>query len=401
MTSGLLQQDVMRSILEAKPTERYAHISAVLGLRELERFEAGIQGCSKDATNRRKRAESNVTEARERFEDVAARLETVEQRAVRQAPVDLAHSAIEALLRDQPDGLEIDFPESLDKDNAFVLAQNSRQLREQVAEAHPLAEELQSERAGLEVEPTSQQLESLERAVQESTADRMSVDRAFQRASQDLSAAEEMSQQVARLAATAIPLLSEDCPVCRQSINPNEIETYLRGLADDTSSLLELRQTEVAAQAELAAAREREQQAIALLESANAVVSGWARLRERESALATRWTELHVERHGAFAVGGSIAGLNQLAPEIVRFLDDLADSLERYIDAVGVTLSAGHIDRVRSELRSAQLSLDSLSSRYEQTSLRAARFKRLADASTQARVEVTTKRFAAVEPLCW
>jgi DNA repair exonuclease SbcCD ATPase subunit len=42
-TSGLLQQEVMRAVLQAKPADRYRHISTVLGLGALEDFEEAVR----------------------------------------------------------------------------------------------------------------------------------------------------------------------------------------------------------------------------------------------------------------------------------------------------------------------------------------------------------------------
>ena len=56
-TCGLLQQDVMRSVLEAKASDRYAHISAVLGLSDLEGFERALQDSAKEAAGSSKVAE--------------------------------------------------------------------------------------------------------------------------------------------------------------------------------------------------------------------------------------------------------------------------------------------------------------------------------------------------------
>ena len=399
-TSGLLQQDVMRSILEAKPAERYAHISAVLGLEALESFEEHVLATAKDAAERRRRAEEGVEEANQSVDRATSRLETLEQRAVGRASVKLARAGIEAILTGRPQGLEIDFPEELNRESASTLIQTSRHLRQQIAESRELAQDLQSRRLALVVEPTKQQLEALERAVNEAGANQLSAAAAVQRASERLSTTEDASQQVVRLAAAAIPLLSEDCPVCHQSIDPDEVETHLRELADDTSSLMELRQAEVDARGELAAAQVKERDAIANLGSAKSVCEGWDLLREREAALADRLIELSARDVSPFSVRAlADSELDEIASILVHFLERFAAALERYIDALSETLTSGHIERSRSELKTSQLTLDDRSRRLKKAGLRAARLKQLADASTQARVEVTAKRFAAIEPL--
>ena len=399
-TSGLLQQDVMRSILEAKPAERYAHISAVLGLEVLETFEEHVLATSKDAGERRSRAEADVDKANQSVDRAVASLETLEQRAVDSASVELARAAIDTILTSQPQGLEIDFPDALDRENASTLIRAARLLRQQIVESRELAQDLQSRRMALAAEPTKQQLEALERAVREASVNQRDAEEAAQRASAQLSTAEDTSQQVVRLAAAAIPLLSEDCPVCRQSIDPDAVEIHLRELADDTSNLMKLQQAEDNARGELTAAMDLERDAVANLDSAKLICESWDLLREREATLAEKLSELSMIGVGPFSFRAPRdSELEDSASLLGHFLDRLARALERYIDTLGYMLKSGHLERSRSELAAAQLTLEARSKQLEEAALRAARLKHLADATTQARVEVTASRFAAIEPL--
>ena len=53
----------MRSVLEAKPADRFAHIDAVLGLGELERFEQQAKDALKDLKDRKSTVESGARSA--------------------------------------------------------------------------------------------------------------------------------------------------------------------------------------------------------------------------------------------------------------------------------------------------------------------------------------------------
>lgn len=399
-TSGLLQQDVMRSILEAKPVERYAHISAVLGLEVLEMFEEHVMATAKDAAERRKMAEADVAEAHQIVDRATSRLETLEQRAIGRASVELARAAIQNLLTNQPKGLEIDFPEELNRENASSLIQASRHLREQIAESRDVAQDLRSSRSALGVEPTKDALEALERSVHEAGVNQRNAEEAVQSVSERLSTAEDTSQQVVRLAAAAIPLLGEDCPVCHQPIDPHAVEAHLQELAADTSSLIELQRAEVDARDKLATAQDKELEAIANLSSVRSVCESWDRLRQHEATLAARLKELDTVGVGPFSIRGfADSEPDRSARILVDFLDRLAVALERYVDALSDILTSGHIERGRSELKTSQQMLDDRSKRLKETAQRAARLKQLVDATTQARVEVTANRFAAIEPL--
>ena len=69
-TSGLMQQDVMRRVLEAKPADRYRQLSTVLGLEALEDFEDAAKSAAKQASDREKAARGE----RSRLADVDRRV---------------------------------------------------------------------------------------------------------------------------------------------------------------------------------------------------------------------------------------------------------------------------------------------------------------------------------------
>ena len=58
-----------------------------------------------------------------------------------------------------------------------------------------------------------------------------------------LNAARLTAADVAQLAALAVPMLSDDCPVCGQRIDREHVERELRERAEATGTLLELQET--------------------------------------------------------------------------------------------------------------------------------------------------------------
>ena len=86
-------------------------------------------------------------------------------------------------------------------------------------------------------------------------------------------------------------------------------------------------------------------------------------------------------------------------PETVGSLGRLASALETYSDVVAESQATGEIARAESELVSAQAVLQDRRVSFQQVSLRVSRLKQLSGAAAKALVDVTTARFAAIEPL--
>ena len=64
--SGILQQDVMRQVLEAHPSERHQFISALLGLGSLEDLQADVLEAAKALRQRAQKANLSSTPRRVR-----------------------------------------------------------------------------------------------------------------------------------------------------------------------------------------------------------------------------------------------------------------------------------------------------------------------------------------------
>lgn len=399
-TCGLLEQDVMRSVLEAKPAERYAHISAVLGLSDLEGFERATQDATKTVSERHQAKKQEVMKANRAVDDAVARLETIEQRASRRSSVEVARSMLHRVLEELPAELTFDVPESASADEAVALAQESRRFSRRTTNLLSVSESLHQQRQLLLPKPTSEQLEQLSLAATESAEGQTAARQELHRKQELLSAAEKASQQMARLAAAAIPLLSEECPVCGQAIDPEQVELHLNEIAGETSSLVERRHAVEVATRDIRTWASRIKQAENEQSAAHELSQRWECLREDEAALATDLTNFTSSSANGIAIENLEREVFDLiGKSIVTAFDDIAVALERYSDAVRESHDSSEIDCARSALFRAQEQLEKCQEHADRASKRALQFKDLANASTRARVDVVAERFKAIEPL--
>ena len=81
LTTGILQQDVVRLVLEDEPKKRYQHMASLLGLHELSRFEDEIKNRNEvfsrsaaDARTQHAEADSQARSAESELQILQARL---------------------------------------------------------------------------------------------------------------------------------------------------------------------------------------------------------------------------------------------------------------------------------------------------------------------------------------
>ena len=102
LTAGLLQQDVMRSVLEAKANERFEVLNRLLGLDSLERFEQAVRDWVKAADDSLAAARAAEDDLRRRRQQVEAALVTLETESAARPTVDSARADFDAALSVKP-----------------------------------------------------------------------------------------------------------------------------------------------------------------------------------------------------------------------------------------------------------------------------------------------------------
>ena len=399
-TCGLLQQDVMRSVLEAKASDRYAHISAVLGLSGLEGFERALQDSAKEAADNSKLAEKGLLEVGRLVETASLRVETLKQRATQRASVEVARGTLRGALEEIPKSLRVEVPDVMAAAQALGLAQHSRQLGRRVGDLLEGARDLRKQKTDLDVAPSPDRLKQLDLAIKEASTTLQMAEAERQQSEAMLSAAEKASQQMARMAAASIPLLTNQCPVCGQSIDPQQVEKHLRELETDISTLVEFRRSVETSAEKAKTVRERKQALQDEYALARSNVHRSERLRQNEESLVAEVTALTNDASDPITLNDlSYYEIEHWGPETVGSLGRLASALETYSDVVAESQATGEIARAESELVSAQAVLQDRRVSFQQVILRVSRLKQLSDAAAKARVDVTTARFAAIEPL--
>ena len=401
MTSALLQQDVVRAVLEDKPAERYRHLAALLGLDELGTFEV-------EARKRAERLSSAGTAARQELRDAEARVEHLRGRVASQeqemqlaGDVRAARARVVERLSAQEATVRIS-PAPTTSADAALAQQFAETAGRQLAELLRAARDLDERRAAA-TPPDATELAARQQAVVAAKSVVEQAEREAVAANQRLADATARSTSLVALAAHAIELLGDTCPVCGQDINEHDVRQHLE------------RRIEGAEQDNLNTLR----QAVAEREAALAAASTALTEREAELAPMAAAADLVKEldhdeqqwRHTMKAIAlPEAAGLELVEFASIRGGDVAA--LERTVQALRVVwaglgdlvavlrsdVSDAHLLDMRAQLRRAEEAVQPLRQAAQLASKQEEDGKTVHRAATRAVTAVTEKRFRRLAP---
>lgn len=400
LTSGVLQQDVVRAVLEDEPKNRYRHMAALLGLEEIAGFEAEVKSQADDRAKIAKRARDDHADAEQRLRAAESDLARLEQRLSTQPEIARARTQLEAQLAASAASFEI--PElPVHAADAVALGQLARRIR---ASADGLLSEdinLRKEETNL---PTAdlEQLRMVQASEQAAGEERLAAQGAHQRALERQQEAEKRASQLAELATLAIPLLGENCPVCEQHIDAADVERHLRELIDaGGEDLPALARNTADAEQQLVSADEslvrlgaQREELHSALGHIEAVTSARQRWRQDCEELASSQAPLCASARQAL-LSAEIEAVRQLRLSA----DQLAAVAEQLASLLGTSGLAEEIERRRDHMKKLGETVAEFSERAARLSLQSEDAKTLSGAATRAIASVTRDRFASLQPL--
>lgn len=400
-TSGLMQQDVMRRVLEAKPADRYRQLTTVLGLGALEDFEDAAKLVAKHASERESTARSEHAKIADALKQAQERSAAAQARLTTRPQIAAVREEAFGTLGTTPPGLHLSRNEvSLEGPDDVRLAATAFGYAADIIEStRTLISQASQLRRGLGEVPTEEQVSSFRADVARTDAARDAAEAARGTAQGQLNAARLAAADVAQLAALAVPMLSDDCPVCGQRIDREHVERELRERAEATGTILELQEEFV----ELANAFSRTAAAATtareVLAAAERQVAHWRQVRSAdlaaEAAVDALAEDLKVVKFDRYDIG-TLVDVAEPALEYFRrarrVLHDLLEAFDRQSDQ-------GAVERAAAEIRSLEDVLASADGQLVAESTRSKKLQALSQQTLEARVEVTEARLRSIQPL--
>lgn len=393
--SALLQQEAVRSLLEAEPKQRFRFLASLMGVEGLSSFT--------DAAKRRSDAVGRQAgEQRREYEDARAardQLKTKDEalRARVGSDDELAGSR-DALLEilSSTDALQIS-EATLVETHAATMAQ--RELEQLDALAGELIRE--DEQIRLEEESVGgmvgDDLAEAQRRVARLATQLEDAQAAASKVQEDLEVARSHRSQLIELASTARPLLSDHCPVCSQPIDAEQVSKHLDQVVSAQAGLQELesRAHEAArvasglfAELETARSVEREQQKRAgQIDALRARRARWV----RRCADIVQWSQIDVAEQNE-PTAEMLVRVQEAAARMVVPMRRLARNL-------GASSAARELEQAAAELRAAEQRLTELQALATRQSQRGEAAKSLVAAAARAAATVADRRLGRVQPL--
>ncbi len=400
-TSGLMQQDVMRRVLEAKPADRYRQLSTVLGLGSLEDFEEATRSVAKQASERERSARTERTRLADALKQAQDRLEAAQTRLATRPQVEAVREETFGIVAATPPGIALS--------RSHVTLEGPNDVRRMATEfghaadvvdsARALADQASQLRAALGEDPDEEQLSGLQDVAERAAAGREAAESARAAVQEQLSMARRAAADVAQLAALAVPMLSDGCPVCGQPIDRDHVERQLRERAEATGTILELQRTLDALTADHGRATAAAATARDAIAAAEQQATRWRQVRSTDlaaraavEALAEDITAVKFDPYDVRAFAAAAGPAAKYCRRARRALHDLLETFDRQSDQ-------GAVDRATAEIRSLETALASGQKQLAAESARSNKLQSLSEQTLEARVEVTETRLRSIQPL--
>jgi DNA repair exonuclease SbcCD ATPase subunit len=396
-TWGVLHQDSMRAVLEARPEEFQTRLRDILGLGVLGDFEAWLKAEVKAASDAAKQARERLSLLTGAVVTTRGRLQTAgEQIAQAVSPME-AREAFVAVAAEAKPYVRVRTPESSDL-TPSVLLDEIRRLQTEItrrwASYQAVSEALDA--AG----KTEADLEELQRATDTATGAVQVANADLQTAETNLGAFRDRLQGLAALAAAALPYLGPTCPVCEQAIEPDAVRARLGSLLNETAdqaALAALEATRDAARTAAQAAETRLAECQRAQRASQEHALEIARLRLEQDAQAQWFRAISADDELIPIATGTLSteAMSSIGAELRR----LETALERWQAAITASATMTQEPALRARLAEHEEQERQTRAEVERLAGLELTLKSLASAATEAVVDVTGQWLTELNPL--
>ena len=236
---GLLQQDAARLVLQAKPRERFAIFSQLLGLSDLEKFEDWTQARARAASRLLAEASQSMLGAERGAAQARDQLNRALELAAQRPAVETVLQRLSEVVRSLT-VLRLTTPAT--RDDAIATTAGARRHAAELSELAAMLESIDAAEAAAAADRELEESLSRVEAEVETNAELLASRRsALAPARSTLSAARSTQEGLARMAAAVLPhLAGSDCPVCGNAIAVNEVRGHLEELVGDDGAVASL-----------------------------------------------------------------------------------------------------------------------------------------------------------------
>jgi hypothetical protein len=402
LSSGLLQQDVIRDVLEDKPAERYDQLAAILGLNAIAGFPAAAKKRADRLAADGERARKAVADLEAAARSERARIAALRARAAEAPDVTALRAQLAERIAAHQRTLQVRGELPLSSGDAQELRMAAGLAADTLggllSEADPALEAMVAEPAASAEELGALRL-AAEAAAQATAEARESVAEAERLYDEE----RKVSSRLSRLAAEAIPLLGGDCPVCGQTIDPEHVRAHLEHvIAEGSSRLPEFHRAREEAVAELAKRRAEDEQAANALAEVAARTERISQARTQHEAWVARVADAVRELAERFELGQEAAlvtGDREALRAAREALAEMSRAAGELVSAFGWVGETAALSTAQTRLKGIEAQIEEARERAAKASKREDQARTLQRAAVRAAASVTEERFTVLRPI--
>jgi chromosome segregation protein len=402
LSSGLLQQDVIRDVLEDKPAERYDQLAAILGLNAISGFPAAAKKRADRLAADGERARKAVADLEATARAARERISSLRERVAQARDAAAVRAELAERIERQAEILRVRGELPLSSRDAqelrMVAGRAADTLEMLVAEADPALEALTAEPS-----LTPEELDALRQAAEEAVRRAGEARLAHTEAERLYEEERQLSSRLSRLAAEAMPLLGPECPVCGQAIDAEHVRAHLEQLMAEGSSQLPRRKRDLDQTAgELAKQAAAEEQAAKTFAEATARAGEISQARAQQEAWRARVgatvTDLaerfELRQQVELANGDRVAlqAAREAFAEVARAVGDVASAFGWIAETAAVSAAEAQLADIEAQIGEAR-------ERAARASATEDEARALQRAAVRAAASVTEERFAILRPI--
>lgn len=366
LNAGLLQQDVVRMFLSSSPADRHQVLAGMLGIStiidfisKLDESAKLINGWVNDLKADQKQIQDSVTRVEQQITEGRARIETAPELrgTVTKFKTTTGEYGLEFLLAPYSENLET---------NIDSLLSRLRECRQLVTK---LLERAEATSAHLQQKPSEslrelqERILNLERQIESERSALQNYESTEARSFEILRDIRAMADNLRQLAVNALPLLTEQCPVCEQQIDKDKVRKRLESVASEMPELLKAEQDYKQIQDSI----QKQKRTLSQLEDEyRSSRSAMTAIEEWQIHLDSLYGELTTVKHGLENIGFMIpvtdlTEVNDWLPQLKNWTTEYSNKLstletlaESVAAAQSVARESAQIQRLTQELEHLQ-----------------------------------------------
>ncbi|MFL5962805.1 MAG: AAA family ATPase [Gaiellaceae bacterium] len=384
---GILRQDSMRAVLDAKPESFQDTLREMLGLQVLGRFEESVRSVASESSREAAGARANLSRVNVSVERATARLAAITARLADAPGASESRAALLSALGEDA-RVSATLPDPLGTPELRSWLHALREVRAEVEDIVSVTSALDARVRGVSgvISPDT---DASRNAVDKATLTVETSSLAVAKAEALLRTAQAEADDRARLADAALRLLSDVCPVCGQSINEDHLRDHLQlQLADsEAGERINLIQREIderrealrSAQGALEIAKREDERLQAVAAEIAAIEATRQRIQDR----------LEVLREPSRGVTVRCADMRREGAALLTLLDRVQLAAVSLLTALEASDLAAEEAAARQAAQAAGEQLTAATRTLEISSARELEAKSVLTASTAAAVDVT------------